>query len=96
MTREHLIEDIRNVIGMVEAVERGEEEAEPARLAVQGLHRHITAESDVPERVVHCLRESIRALDAVGPRPDAESWQYARTCLEAALEFAEAGSSLSV
>lgn len=95
MTREHLVEDIRNVIDMVRAIESGEGHPEPARRAVQGLHRHIEGESDVPERVLHCLGESIRSLDRIGTGTDPEPWRYTRTCLESALEFAETEPAVS-
>jgi hypothetical protein len=95
MTREHLVEDIRNVISMVREIEDGDGNEERTRRAVQGLHRHIEAESDVPERVLHCLGESIRSLDRIGAEPDPERWRYTRTCLESALEFAETERTVS-
>jgi hypothetical protein len=93
MTREHLIEDIRNVIAMVDDVEQGRAEAERVRRAFQGLYQHIRNESDVPEQVEHCLGESVRVLEQAGDRVDERTWGYARTCLEAALDFVQEGSS---
>lgn len=89
MTREHLIEDIRNVMAMVGEVERGGGNAERVRRAFEGLARHAHAEGDVPERVVHCLDESARVLEQAGASVDTRNWQYARTCLEAALQYAQ-------
>jgi hypothetical protein len=88
MTREHLIEDIRNVITLVQEVERSPEDAQRVRRAFQGLCQHIRNEGSAPERVVHCLEESIRVLEEAGESVDGRTWGYARTCLESALEFA--------
>lgn len=89
MTREHLIEDIENVIELT----RNRPDAADARhlrSAFSGLARHVESESDVPERVKGCLAESIRVLDRAGPTVDEDTWDYARACLEAALDFARA------
>jgi hypothetical protein len=87
MTREHLIEDIENVLRM--ARERsGAEQDERVRLAFEGLSRHVHAEHDVPERVESCLEESLRVLRAHDGELDEDRWDYACACLEAALDFA--------
>lgn len=87
MNRKHLIEDIRNVIDM------GRNRATPddaARLrhAIVGLSHHLESEH-APERVRECLAESERVLERVQGDVDEDTWSYALTCLEAALEFAE-------
>lgn len=87
MTREHLIEDIQNVIELTES-RSTTADAERLRRAFAGLSRHVEAEGDVPERVRSCLAESIRVLDHAGPSVDEDTWDYARACLDAALEFA--------
>ena len=87
MTRDHLIDDIRNVLQMADAPVSAAQ-AQRIRNAFLGLHRHVQAESDVPERVESCLAESIRVLEQAGSAIDESTWGYARACLEAALEFA--------
>jgi hypothetical protein len=87
MTREHLIEDIQNVIELARTRSAGED-AERLRRAFTGLSRHVEGESEVPERVRGCLAESIRVLDRAGPAVDEDTWEYARACLDAALEYA--------
>ena len=87
MTRDHLIEDIRNVIEM------GRNRSTPgdaARLqrAIAGLAHHLEAEH-APERVRGCLDESMRVLSRVHGDANEDTWSYALTCLEAALEFAQ-------
>jgi hypothetical protein len=86
MTREHLIEDIQNVLQM------SREGGSPERLrqAFEGLYRHIRAERDAPERVCSCLEESVRVLSLADGPIDEGRWDYARTCLEAALDFVRA------
>lgn len=88
MTREHLIEDIRNVIELGQR-RSDPEDAERLRRAFSGLARHLEAEH-APERVRGCLDESLRVLDRREGTIDEDTWSYALTCLEAALEFAEA------
>ena len=92
MTREHLIEDIDNVIELART-RATQEDAERLRRAFAGLARHVEAEGDVPERVRACLAESLRVLDRAGPSVDEDTWDYARTCLEAAREYAATGVS---
>ena len=88
MTREHLIEDIRNVIDLGRN-RSTPEDAERLRRAFAGLDRHLESEH-APERVRACLDESIRVLDRREGEVDEDTWSYALTCLEAALEFARA------
>lgn len=88
MTREHLIEDIRNVIELGRN-RSSPEDAERLRRAFSGLSRHLESEH-APERVRACIDESIRVLDRVEGTVDEDTWSYALTCLDAALEFAEA------
>lgn len=87
MTREHLIQDIENVIELSSS-RASADEAHRLRLAFQGLARHVEAEADVPERVRGCLSESIRVLNRAGSAVDEDTWEYARACLDAALEYA--------
>jgi hypothetical protein len=95
MTREHLTEDIRNVLSMarppIDAAN-----AERTRAAFRGLLHHVQAEPDAPERVTGCLAESVRVLESAGDAADEDTWDYARTCLEAALDFAQARSAVEV
>ena len=92
MTREHLIEDIDNVMELSRSRATAAD-AERLRLAFAGLARHVDAEGDVPERVRACLSESLRVLDRAGATVDEDTWDYARTCLEAAREYAATGVS---
>lgn len=87
MTRDHLIEDIRNVLQMAHPPVNAKQ-AQQIRSAFVGLHRHVGTEPDVPERVQSCLAESIRVLEQAGSEVDDSTWDYARTCLESALDFA--------
>lgn len=87
MTREHLIEDIQNVIELARA-RASAQDAERLRRAFNGLTRHVEAEGDVPERVRGCLAESMRVLERAGPVVEEDTWEYARACLDAALEYA--------
>lgn len=89
MTRDHLTEDIRNVLSMARPPVLPAQ-APRTRAAFRNLLQHVQAEPDAPERVVGCLEESVRVLDAAGGDPDENTWDYARTCLEAALDFARA------
>ncbi|HEX6924889.1 MAG TPA: hypothetical protein VF167_05645 [Longimicrobiaceae bacterium] len=91
MTREHLIEDLENVIELCRT-RATEEDAHRLRLAFAGLSRHVEAEGDAPERVRSCLAESLRVLDRAGSTIDEDTWDYARVCLEAGLEFARGGA----
>lgn len=94
MTREHLIEDIENVIEL-SRTRSADEDAQRLRRAFAGLARHVEAEGEVPERVRGCLSESIRVLDRAGPTVDDDTWEYARACLDAALEYARASPAAS-
>lgn len=89
MTREHLIEDIENVIELAQN-RSTEEDATRLRRAFAGLARHVDAEGGAPERVRSCLAESLRVLDRAGATVDEDTWDYARACLDAALEYARA------
>lgn len=91
MTREHLVEDIQNVIELARTRSTSED-AERLRRAFSGLTRHVETEGDVPERVRGCLSESLRVLDRAGPTVDEDTWEYARACLDAALEYARTSS----
>ena len=91
MTREHLIEDLENVIAL--AKDRAGGDPRRLRSAFAGLARHVEAEGGAPERVRNCLAESIRVLDRAGESPDDDTWDYARACLEAALDYARAPAS---
>lgn len=88
MTRDHLIEDIRNVIEMGRKRSDSEDAARFQR-AIAGLTHHLESE-DAPERVRGCLAESERILARVDGEVNEDTWSYALTCLEAALEFAQA------
>ena len=90
MTREHLIEDLENVI----ALARQEPGGDSRRLgaAFRGLVRHVEAEGAAPERVRNCMAESIRVLERSGDAADPDTWDYARACLEAALDYARASA----
>lgn len=94
MTREHLIEDIQNVIELARTRSTPEDAAR-LRRAFNGLSRHLEAEGDVPERVRGCLSESLRVLDRAGANVDDDTWEYARACLDAALEYARTSSVAS-
>jgi hypothetical protein len=87
MTREHLIADIQNVI-VLSRDRSGAVEGDRLRAAFDGLVRHVEQEGEAPERVTACLAESVRVLGLAGPTVDDDTWDYARTCLEAALDFA--------
>ena len=94
MTREHLIEDIRNVIALGRD-RSAPEDAERLRRAFAGLARHLESEH-APERVRACERERLnlgpghRVLERHEGPVDEDTWSYALSCLEAALEFAQA------
>lgn len=92
MTREHLVEDIENVIELART-RSSTEDAERLRRAFSGLARHVEAEDPVPERVRGCLSESIRVLERAGPAVDEDTWEYARACLDAALEYARSSAA---
>ena len=92
MTREHLIEDIQNVIEL-SLTRSSPEDAERLRRAFSGLSRHVAGEGEVPQRVSGCLAESIRVLDRAGPSVDDDTWEYARACLDAALEYARSSTT---
>ena len=87
MTREHLTEDIRNVLALA-APPVDPALAGRVRAAFRGLLRHVEAEPGAPERVTSCLAESVRVLEQAEDGQDENAWDYARTCLEAALDFA--------
>jgi hypothetical protein len=86
MTREHLIQDLENVITL--ANQRAAGDPQQLRRAFAGLARHVEAEGDAPERVRACLAESLRVLERAGGEVDDDSWDYARACLDAALDYA--------
>ncbi len=88
MTREHLVEDIQNVLEMVKRAAEDPQHAEVASNALRGLYRHFQDEKDVPGPVQGCLREAVRSVEAMPPRAEGETWRSARACLESALEFA--------
>lgn len=88
MTHEHLVEDIRNVLELVNRALADPAAGPEAQRAIQGLNRHIENEEDVPGPVAGCLREAAAgATDGAGAM-DTRAWQSVRACLEAALEFA--------
>lgn len=91
MTRDHLIEDIRNVIEMGRNRSTPDDAARLKR-AIAGLTKHLEAEH-APERVRACLDESTRVLSREQGGVNEDTWSYALTCLEAALEFAEAAQT---
>lgn len=95
MTREHLIDDIRSVIDLVGQAEQDPQRGETVRLSVRGLFFHIRDEHDVPGEVRGCLEESVRSLDDAEGEISARQWGYARTCLEAALEYAQGEGTAS-
>ncbi len=89
MTREHLVEDIQNVLEVVIRAQADSSHQEEARRALQGIHRHIQNESDVPATVEGCLGEAVATVQANGEGIDPQAWRSARACLETALEFAQ-------
>lgn len=95
MTREHLVEDIENVIELARNRADSADDAVRLRNAFSGLARHVEGEAEVPERVRGCLTESIRVLDRAGDTVDDDTWDYARTCLEAALDFARSSATMA-
>lgn len=94
MTREHLIEDIENVIELTRT-RSSTADAERLRRAFAGLARHVEAEGQAPERVQGCLAESLRVLARAGATVDEDTWEYARACLDAALEYARTSAANS-
>lgn len=88
MTREHLVEDIQNVLEVVNHAEENSSRREEARRALLGLFRHIENESDVPATVQGCLREALSSTQEDSDGADPGAWRSARACLQTALEFA--------
>jgi hypothetical protein len=94
MTREHLTDDIRNVIGMIEEADRGARSPELLRRSLHGLYHHFQGEPDVPPGVERCLSDAVAALEEADGSVDAGKLREAKQCLESALDFARrAGSS---
>ncbi len=89
MTREHLVEDIQNVLEVVGRAEADASRHDEARRALQGLYRHIQNESDVPATVEGCLSEAVSSVQAAREVVEPQAWRSARACLETALEFAQ-------
>lgn len=89
MTREHLVEDIKNVLEVVNLAEEDSARREEARRALLGLVRHIQNESDVPATVQGCLGEAVSSTSEESAGDDPRAWRSARACLQTALEFAQ-------
>ncbi len=89
MTREHLLEDIQNVLEVVNRAMADSAHQEEARRALQGLYRHIQNEGGVPATVQGCLSEALSSVQASEGAVEPDSWRSARACLETALEFAQ-------
>ncbi|CAN5489614.1 hypothetical protein BH24GEM3_BH24GEM3_26860 [soil metagenome] len=89
MTREHLVEDIQNVLEVVNRAAEDSSHEDEARRALQGLLRHIENEHDVPAPVEGCLREAVSSTQNQAEATDSGAWRSARACLETALEFAQ-------
>ncbi len=90
MTREHLVEDIQNVLALVDRAAEDPAHGPAARQALQGLLRHVESETDVPATVTGCLREAVNSTQERGDEPESRAWRSARACLQTALEFAAA------
>ncbi len=88
MTREHLVEDIQNVLELVSRAAEEPERQEEARNALRNLHWHIQNEEEVPGTVEGCLQEAVSSVNRAGNGTDARVWNSARACLETALDFA--------
>ncbi len=88
MTREHLVEDIQNVLELINQAAADSTRHQPAHAALQGLYRHIQNAPDVPGTVEGCLREAVSSIGESSDTADPRIWRSARACLETALEFA--------